>query len=68
MIRRHYPQFRNHLVMTPRSVLTGVKIGEYVWTPFAQQLPARVRMKLRGLLAPLIDQSSVEEIFPDTLL
>lgn len=67
-IRSYYPQFRHHLAMTPRSALSGVLVGEYVWTPIARELPGRVRMTLRGMLAPLIDTESVEECFPDTLL
>lgn len=67
LVRRYYPQFRAHLALTPRSTLTGIVVGEYVWTPTARQLPARVRLRLRGLLAPLIDESSTEELFPETL-
>ena len=67
MVRRYYPQFCHHVAMTPRSVPVGVLVNEYVWTPTALQLPARVRLKLRGLLAPLIDERSFEESFPETL-
>jgi hypothetical protein len=68
MTRRYFPQYRHHLAMTPRSALSGVLVDEYVWTPTALALPARVRLRLRGMLAPLIDERSVEECFPDTLL
>lgn len=67
-IKRKYPQFRHHLVVTPRTLPTGLLVGEYVWTPAAQALPARLRMEIRGALAPWIDEDSVEETFPETLL
>lgn len=68
LVRSHFPQFRRHLVITPRSLPSGILIGEYVWTPCARELPARLRMKVRSALAPLIDEESVEENFPVTLL
>lgn len=67
-IREHFPQFRHHLVITPRSLPSGILIGEYVWTPYALELPARLRWQVRGALAPLLDEESVEETFPTTLL
>lgn len=70
LLRRRYPQFRQHLALTPRSELGGFrfKVGEYVWTPNALSLPAAVRLQLRGALAPMLDEQSVEETFPATLL
>lgn len=67
-VKRKYPQFKYHLVVTPRTLPSGIRVGEYVWTPAASALPARLRMAVRGALAPLIDEDSVEETFPDTLL
>lgn len=66
--KSHFPQYRNHLVLTPRRTLTGILVGEYVWTPGASALPAAVRLRLRGELAPMIDGDSREEEFPLTLL
>lgn len=63
-----FPQFFHHAVMTPWIIPNDVVVGEYVWSPRAQSLPARVRMRIRGELSSMIDGSSVEEIFPDTLL
>ena len=68
LLKIKYPQFRRHLVITPRSLPSGILVGEYVWTPHALLLPARVKLAIRGSLAPLVDESSVEEDFPDTLL
>lgn len=67
-IKKKYPQFRYYLVVTPRTLPSGIRVGEYVWTPAAAELPARLRMEIRGALAALIDEESVEETFPDTLL
>lgn len=67
-IKKKYPQFRYHLAVTPRTLPSGIAVGEYVWTPSASALPARLRMAIRVALAPLIDEDSVEETFPDTLL
>jgi hypothetical protein len=67
-IQKHFPQFRKHILLTPKSLRSGVLVGEYVWTPGALELPARLRMKIRGVLAPMIDEESVEETFPVTLL
>lgn len=67
-VKEHFPQYRRYTVVTPRVLPPDVKIGEYVWTPYASELPARLRMELRGVLAPLIDEESVEEQFPITLL
>ncbi len=67
-VKMHFPQFRLHAVLTPTSSLGGVKISEYIWTPDASDLPASVRMGLRGALAPLLDSRSFEEVFPSTLL
>lgn len=68
LVRRSHPRFCHHLAMTPDRPLNGILVDEYVWTPTALQLPARVRLLLRGMLSPLIDEFSVEETFPDTLL
>lgn len=62
------PDFRDHLVLTPDRTIRGFLVDTYVWTPEAAKLPARVRMRLRGELAPMIDGRSVEEEFPLTLL
>lgn len=67
-VKNKYPQFRYHLVITPRTLPTGLIVGEYVWTPCASALPARLRMEIRGALAPWIDEESVEETFPENLL
>lgn len=67
-VKSRFPQFRHHLVVTPRSLPSGILIGEYVWTPRALNIPPRLRMSIRGALAPLIDEESVEETFPTTLL
>jgi hypothetical protein len=67
-IKKKYPQFRHHLVVTPRTLPSGIAVGEYVWTPFASALPARLRMAIRGALSSLVDEDSIEETFPDTLL
>lgn len=68
LLKRQYPQFRFHVVLAPDCPVSGFKVGEYVWTPRANGLPARTRMALRGMLAPLIDEKSVQEEFPSTLL
>lgn len=68
LLKTQYPQFRRHLVITPRSLPSGILIGSWVWTPHALRLPARLRLAIRGALAPMIDEGSVEEEFPDTLL
>lgn len=62
------PYFGDHVLLTPERTVRGFTVGRYVWTPEASRLPARVRMRLRGELAPMIDQNSVEEDFPLTLL
>lgn len=67
-VKRKYPQFKYHVAVTPRCLPELLSVGEYVWTPAASSLPARLRLGLRGYLAPLIDEDSVEETFPDTLL
>ena len=67
-VKARLPQFRRHLVVTPRSLPSGVLIGEYVWTPRALKLPPALRMSIRGALSLLIDEESVEETFPETLL
>lgn len=67
-VKSRCPQFRYHLPVTPRRLPSGILIGEYVWTPYALALPARLRMEIRGALAPMIDKDSVEETFPETLL
>jgi hypothetical protein len=67
-VKSRFPQFSAHLVITPRSLPSGIRVGEYLWTPRALVIPARLRMAVRSALAPLIDEESVEETFPDTLL
>lgn len=62
------PDFYDHLLLTPEHTVAGFLVDTYVWTPEASKLSARVRMRLRGELAPMIDQHSVEEEFPLTLL
>lgn len=64
----HYPQFRDHLVLTPKRTLRGITVGEYVWTPGASKLPASTRLRLRGEMAPMMDAESIEEECPLTLL
>ena len=66
--KKDCPQFRLHVTVTPQATPSGFLVGEYVWTPKALNLPASIRLQLRGLLAPLIDEESIEEEFPDTLL
>jgi hypothetical protein len=68
ILKKEFPQFRLHITITPQSTPSGFLVGEYVWTPMALNLPASMRLQLRGLLAPLIDEESTEEEFPDTLL
>lgn len=66
--RFQFPHFLGHELLTPERSPTGFKARSYVWTPAASKLPASVRMRLRGQLAALIDERSVEEEFPSTLL
>lgn len=66
--REMYPQFRGHLVLTPRTEIPDGRVDTYVWTPDASNLPASVRLRLRGKMAPHIDEQSMEEEFPATLL
>ena len=67
--REMIPDFHDHVVVTPdQAVPSGILVDAYVWTPEARKLPARVRMRLRGELAPVIDGFSAEEEFPLTLL
>lgn len=68
LIKDGWPQFRQHRVLTPQDSLSGFSVGEYVWTPDAKKLRASQRLRLRGVLAPLLDEHSVEETFPSTLL
>lgn len=68
LVKKRMPQFKFHVVLTPGESLSGFAVREYVWTPAASNLPAVMRMELRGLLAPLIDDDSIEEEFPETLL
>lgn len=68
ILKNEYPQYRLYVVLTPADPVAGLRVGEYVWTPAARELPASVRMRLRGVLAPLIDDRSFEEEFPETLL
>lgn len=67
-LRKGYPQFRQHLLLTPKTVMPDVLIDTYVWTPEASKLPAKVRMQLRGQMAAHIDERTMEEEFPLTLL
>lgn len=68
-VKANYPQFRFYVTVTPRSAVPkDFVISEYVWTPLAGQLPARVRLALRGKIAHLIDEDSMEEEFPSNLL
>lgn len=67
-VKKQYPLYRFHVVLTPEGTLSGFVVGEQVWTPGASNLPASVRLRLRGLLAPLIDENSVEEEFSEALL
>lgn len=62
------PDFYDHVLLTPEHTVKGFMVDTYVWTPDADKLPARVRMRLRGELAPMIDRHSVQEEFPLTLL
>lgn len=63
-IKKKYPQFKFYLVITPRALPSGIEVGEYVWTPASRRLPARLRLQIRGSLAPLIDEDSVEQTLP----
>ena len=68
-VKKRYPQFRFHVTVTPKTnPPKDFVIGEYVWTPNASDLPARTRLALRGKIAHLIDENSMEEEFPATLL
>lgn len=68
-LKKRLDHYRFHVVLTPCDELSGFRVAEYVWTPAAQRLPAATRLRLRGLLAPLIDEDSFEEEFDeDTLL
>jgi hypothetical protein len=67
-VKSRFPQFSAYLIITPRSLPSGIRVGEYVWTPRASIIPARLRMAVRVALAPMIDEESVEETFPVTLL
>lgn len=66
--RELIPHYRDHLALTPDSTVRGFLVGRWVWTPEASELPASVRMRLRGELAPMIDGGSVQDEFPVTLL
>jgi hypothetical protein len=68
LIRDGWPQFAKHLALTPQSESFNVVVREYVWTPDAKKLSPSTRLRLRGVLAPLLDDNSIEEIFPSTLL
>lgn len=69
-VKKKYPQFRFHVAVTPKSIAPkgDFVISEYVWTPNASSLPARTRLALRGKIAHLIDEDSMEEEFPSNLL
>lgn len=64
--KRAHPGLRTHTVATPRSIPGGMLAGAIVWTPAAADLPAATRLKLRGQLAPCVDEFSTEEKFPTT--
>jgi hypothetical protein len=69
-----FPHLLGHVLLTPERPLPperspfGFVVRSYVWTPAASKLPASVRMRLRGELSSLIDERSMEEEFPSTLL
>jgi hypothetical protein len=67
-VRKRFRQYRFYVSLTPNDSLSGFKVDEYVWTPLACNLPASVRLQLRGMLSGLIDAESTEEDFPDALL
>jgi hypothetical protein len=68
-LKQRLDHYRFHVVLTPYDELPGFQVAGYVWTPAAQKLPAATRLRLKGLLAPLIDEDSFEEEFDeDTLL
>jgi len=67
-VKHRIPLLRFCVVLTPDESLSGFLVEEYLWTPAASNLPASVRLRLRGKLAPLIDGQSVEKVFPVTLL
>lgn len=70
-VRDSWPVFKGHMILTPDSnplLLAGFTIDDYVWTPGALALPARVRLMLRGIMAGCLDENSIEETFPETLL
>lgn len=62
-----FPQYRRHLVLTPDRALPVCLVREYLWTIGASNLPASVRMRLRGELAPMLDEYSRHEEYPLTL-
>jgi len=66
--RYQFPHLLGHVLLTPERSPGAVTARFYVWTPSASKLPASVRMRLRGELSALIDERSVEEEFPSTLL
>jgi len=63
-----YPHFFGHALLTPELSPGDLTARSYVWTPAASKLPASTRMRLRGELSAFIDERSVEEEFPSTLL
>ena len=63
-----YPHLLGHVLLTPDRGPDGLTARSYVWTPAASKLPASTRMRLRGELSALIDERSMEEEFPSTLL
>lgn len=73
-VRGSFPQFRLHYPLTPRTLgslkrlADDLRINSWIWTPTAVRLPARVRMAVRGALAPHVDELSVEEVWPLDLL
>ena len=67
IVKDHFPEYHFYAVLTPGHLLSGFIVSNYVWTPDASELPASVRLQLRGMLAPLIGPDSVEEEFSSTL-
>ena len=68
IVKDHCPKYHFHAVLTPDSTLSGFIVSDYVWTPEASELPASVRLRLRGMLSPLMGPGSSEEKFVSTLL
>lgn len=67
IVKEHCPEYHFYAVLTPGHPVSGFIVSDYVWTPDASELPASVRLQLRGMLAPLIGPESLEEEFASTL-